>query len=244
MPWPARTAGGAARRRGAGRVFPSPWRVNALTRGALPGRPARPWRAARLSAIHGYIALYFGALMTEFPLHRCGGADARAAAAVIHAPTWRRALGLGFTLALATLLRQSILPWVAAMFVLVAGAGWVRRQLPATLVGLGLAGLVLALAIAPFTIRNYRVYGEFLLLNSNAGYAMYSAQHPMHGATFSEFAAAPIPEEMWGQTEAQMDRDLMRLGIGFVLADPLRYLALSASRLLDTSSSASPTRRP
>ena len=89
----------------------------------------------------------------------------------------------------------------------------------------------IVLLILPFTIRNYQVYGRFLLLNSNAGYAMFSAQHPMHGTDFQEFAAAPLPEELWGQNEAEMDRDLMRRGIGFVTADPQRYLLLSLSRV-------------
>jgi hypothetical protein len=85
--------------------------------------------------------------------------------------------------------------------------------------------------ILPFAIRNYRVYGTFLLLNSNAGYAMYSAQHPMHGTSFQEFAAAPVPDELMGLNEAQLDRELMRRGIGFVLAEPGRYLLLCLSRV-------------
>jgi hypothetical protein len=91
---------------------------------------------------------------------------------------------------------------------------------------------VLALCVLPFTIRNYRVYGQFLLLNSNAGYAMYSAQHPLHGTDFQPFTAAPMPvsDAYVGYNEAQWDRELMRIGIGYVLADPARYLLLSLSR--------------
>jgi hypothetical protein len=88
-------------------------------------------------------------------------------------------------------------------------------------------------AIAPFTLRNYLVYGQFLLLNSNAGYAMYSAQHPMHGTTFQEFASAPMPDDLQGLNEAQKDRILMQRGIGFVLADPGRFVLLSLSRVPD-----------
>ena len=92
---------------------------------------------------------------------------------------------------------------------------------------------VVVVSIAPFTIRNYIVYGQFLLLNSNAGYAMYSAQNPMQGIEFREFDAVPIPAELAGQNEAQLDNELMRRGIGFVLAEPGRYLALSLSRVVD-----------
>jgi hypothetical protein len=74
------------------------------------------------------------------------------------------------------------------------------------------------------------VYDRFLLLNSNAGYAMYSAQHPLHGTDFQEFSAAPVPVELRSGNEAQMDRALMRTGLRFVLDDPFRYLQLSLSR--------------
>jgi hypothetical protein len=59
---------------------------------------------------------------------------------------------------------------------------------------------------------------------------MYSAQHPMHGTNFQEFAAAPLPEGWGGRPEPELDRDLMRLGLQFVLDDPVRYLLLSLSR--------------
>jgi hypothetical protein len=97
------------------------------------------------------------------------------------------------------------------------------------------AGVVIVGCVLPFTVRNYVVYGDFLLLNSNAGYAMYSAQHPMHGTSFQEYAAAPLPDDLAGKglNEAQWDKELIRRGIGFVLADPGRYLRLSLSRVPD-----------
>jgi hypothetical protein len=96
------------------------------------------------------------------------------------------------------------------------------------------AGLVVV-SIAPFTLRNLQVYGEFLLLNSNTGYAMYSAQHPLHGTDFQAYAAAPLPADLLGQgmNEAQWDRALMQRGVGFVLDEPGRYLRLSLSRVVD-----------
>jgi hypothetical protein len=95
--------------------------------------------------------------------------------------------------------------------------------------------VVLLALILPFTIRNYLAYGEFLLLNSNTGYAMYSAQHPDHGVHFREFWAAPLPQDLRGQglNEAQWDRVLMRRGLQFVRQDPWRYLRLSWSRVFD-----------
>ena len=100
---------------------------------------------------------------------------------------------------------------------------------------LAFAGVVMMACILPFTLRNYRVYGQFLLLNSNAGYAMYSAQNPMQGTSFQEYAAAPLPADLLGKglNEAQWDRELMKRAIGFVVAEPERYLLLSLSRVQD-----------
>jgi uncharacterized membrane protein YqjE len=137
---------------------------------------------------------------------------------------------LGLSLGLAALLRQSILPWVLVLFLWLLWQAWRGRRLVAAARMLAIAGLVLVACILPWTYRNYRVYGQFLLLNSNAGYAMYSAQHPMHGTDFREFDAAPLPEGWWGRPEPELDRDLMRLGIQFILDDPVRYLLLSLSR--------------
>jgi hypothetical protein len=151
-------------------------------------------------------------------------------------------LRLGLSLGLAALLRQSILPWVPILFLWLFwsshGQTLARNNVRTfkrfnlqTVMSLAIAGLVVVACIAPFTIRNYLVYDQFLLLNSNTGYAMYSAQHPMHGTDFHEFEAAPLPEGSWGQPEPELDKDLMRQGIRFVLDEPRRYLLLSLSRL-------------
>jgi hypothetical protein len=144
---------------------------------------------------------------------------------------WPLIVSLGLSLGVATLLRQSILPWVPVLFVYLCWIGWRAGWLCPAVAAAGIVGLILVACILPWTYRNYRVYGDFLLLNSNTGYAMYSAQHPMHGTGFREFDAAPVPEGWWGRPEPELDRDLMRQGIRFVIDDPGRYLALSLSRL-------------
>jgi len=140
------------------------------------------------------------------------------------------ALQLGLSLGVAALLRQSVLPWVPVLFLYLLWQAWRGKQLKGAMRTLAMAGLILAACILPWTYRNYRVYGQFLLLNSNTGYAMYSAQHPMHGTNFREFDPAPLPEGLAGN-EAQIDQELMRAGIQFVLDDPGRYLSLSLSRV-------------
>ncbi|MDD3826521.1 MAG: glycosyltransferase family 39 protein [Anaerolineae bacterium] len=195
--------------------------------------------AAFVSVIHGYFVLYAATLMTEtlflitllWSLERGLTFSHRLDAGESLRSLWPLGLTLGLSLGLATLVRQSILPWVPVLMVYLLALGWRKAQLRAAVVTLGLVGLILVAFVVPWTVRNYLVYDDFLLLNSNAGYAMYSAQHPLHGTRFHEFGAAPIPEEWWGRSEPELDRDLMQLGIQFILDDPGRYLRLSLSRV-------------
>ena len=192
---------------------------------------------AVLAAIYAYFALYAATLMTEtFYITALLWSLERALAVRERLMQGLKigvglAVTLGLSLGIAVLLRQSILPWVAVLFIWLFWIGRRTGQSRGVLKTLAAIIVPMALLVLPFTIRNYHVYGSFLLLNSNAGYAMYSAQHPMHGTAFQEFAAAPVPDELAGLNEAQLDRDLMRRAIGFVVADPQRYLLLSLSRV-------------
>lgn len=189
--------------------------------------------AAGIAAIYFYFVLYAATLMTETFYIAALLWSLERAIGLAEYPTLKRAALLGTSLGITTLLRQSVLPWVAVLAVWLVWVGWRNGYLRHMIAGASVALALMFAAIAPFTLRNYLVYGQFLLLNSNAGYAMYSAQHPMQGTTFQEFAAAPVPDDLRGLNEAQKDRILMQRGIGFVLADPGRYLLLSLSRVPD-----------
>ncbi len=192
---------------------------------------ALPVVAAGVAAIYFYFVLYAATLMTETFFITALLWSLDRAIALADTPTLKNGLALGAGLAVATLLRQSVLPGIAVMVLWLLWAAWRARRLRQALGALAVSGAVLVVAIAPFTLRNYRVFGELLLLNSNAGYAMYSAQHPMHGTSFQAFEAAPLPADLPPGNEAQLDKDLMKRGIAFVLAEPGRYLLLSLSRV-------------
>jgi 4-amino-4-deoxy-L-arabinose transferase-like glycosyltransferase len=137
-------------------------------------------------------------------------------------------LGLGAVLGVTAVLRQTILLWTPflILWILWAGRGKVRLAGPALAVGIA------ALLILPWTIRNYIVYDAFLPLNSNAGYALYSANHPNHGTQFDQDYAAPLPEDLvkQGLNEAQWNTQLTKRGLQFILEDPGRYLQLTLDR--------------
>jgi hypothetical protein len=217
-----------------------PWLVYRLSRRLFPGRERVALLAAGCAACYAYFILYAARPLTETFYIVALLWSLERALALTERPAWGGAVLLGLALGLAALLRQSILPWVPVLFAWLLWAGWrgVRNTparlalLPASCLLL-LATCILALCILPFTIRNYIVYGDFLLLNSNTGYAMYSAQHPFHGTRFEEHEAAPFPEDLRALDEPAADRALMRRAMGFVLEEPGRYLLLSLSRVED-----------
>lgn len=222
-----------------------PWGAYRLAGRLFSERPRVAPLALAAAAGYSYFALYAATLMTESLFIICvlwsltAALDLERALVRGEHPPARLGWTLGLSLGLATLFRQSILPWVAILFLWLLWRARSRvhtfTRSHGTLMPLFIAGVVILACILPYTVRNYRVYGRFLLLNSNTGYAMYSAQHPMHGTDFQEYGAAPLPEDLMaaGLNEAELDGELLRRGIGFVLADPVRYLRLSWSRLLD-----------
>ncbi len=188
--------------------------------------------AAAWSALYPYFIYYAAALMTEAffivgllaTLDRLLAFRAR--------PSWRQGLVLGLLIGSTTLLRQTILPLAPVLLALVAWEN--RRRMPWR--GLAAAVVALVVVVAPFTVRNLRVYGQFLLLNSNAGYALWAANHPSQGAYWHptlETAIVPIPNEWLGANEAILDQMLSRDAMRTMLANPLRIVALSASKAVE-----------
>jgi hypothetical protein len=101
------------------------------------------------------------------------------------------------------------------------------------------ATVVLLVAISPWTVRNYMAFNRFVLLNTNAGFAFYWSNHPIHGQNFpadlpdwSSYVEL-IPPDLLSLNEAELDQALLKQGLGFIQDDPQRYLMLSISRIND-----------
>ncbi|MCS7261599.1 MAG: glycosyltransferase family 39 protein [Anaerolineae bacterium] len=190
--------------------------------------------AAAITAVYIYFIYYSAALMTEtfFILAVLWALDR--ALVLAERPTWGTALQLGLALGVATLLRQLILAFVPCLLLWLIWQWRGRVRWGMLLTPL----LVMALLIAPWTVRNYRVFGRFVLLNTNAGFAFFWANHPIYGTNFPGLLPPDgpsyqdlIPAELRHLDEAAMERALMRRAIGFVLEDPGRYLLLSLSKV-------------
>ena len=182
--------------------------------------------------------------------------------------TGQQGLLLGLALGVTALLRQVFLLFIPTLFAWLlwrsyryqsglqiaqknetAGGAVSRLQGPTShlrnrpvfrMMGILLVAAVISLAIiVPWTVRNYLVFNRFVLLNTNAGFAFYWSNHPIHGQDFP--ANLPdwssyielIPPDLLSLNEAELDQALLKLGLGFIRDDPQRYLMLSISRIND-----------
>jgi hypothetical protein len=60
----------------------------------------------------------------------------------------------------------------------------------------------------PWIVRNYIAFDQFVLLNTNSGYASYWGNHPVYGTKFIPI----LPEEM-GTYLDLLPRDLLKQGL-------------------------------
>jgi 4-amino-4-deoxy-L-arabinose transferase-like glycosyltransferase len=197
--------------------------------------------AAALTAVYAYFVYYSATLMTEpFFITAILAAlylairlvDRSRAADGSATELDKRALALGAVLGAAVLLRQVFLLFVPVLLIWVWWASG-RRISTAFLPAVVVTALIL-----PFTLYNYARFGRFVLLNTNAGYAFFWANHPIYGTRFEPILPDEmgsyqglIPEEIRGLDEAALDQELLKRGLGFVAKDPVRYLRLSLSRI-------------
>jgi 4-amino-4-deoxy-L-arabinose transferase-like glycosyltransferase len=186
---------------------------------------------AGLAAVYGYFVYYNVALMTETFFIILVLFSLYLSLELKEKPTLTRWIGLGLALGMAGLLRQTVLLFVPFLLVWLflelrgRGIHWWHFALPVVMI---------FLLITPWTIRNYFVYREFLLLNSNAGYALFASNNPNLGTDWrNEIVVVPVPKELAGQNEAELDRALARNGIEFILADPKRYSRLTLDKTLE-----------
>jgi len=212
--------------------------------------------AAGISAVYIYFFYYAAALMTETFYFIAILASLNLAVDLARGSgTWGRWIGLGLAAGCAVLFRQTFLLFVPFLLLWIGwaqlrgGEGETRRAgdtesksggRRAWGVRLAIPAAVIALLILPWTVRNYAAFHQLVLLNTNAGYVFFWANHPIHGTSFllPQGAEAPnyhelIPPELLSLDEAALEKALMARGLGFVVDDPGRYVMLSLSRIKD-----------
>lgn len=202
--------------------------------------------AAGLTAIYVYFVYYAGTLMTE-PFYITALMASLYLAILLTSRNSEKldispnrapygvAIAFGLSLGIAVLLRQLfilILPFFYVWIIYAYRKYPFRQTLKISII----SGVVVLAMILPFTTYNYQRFGEFVLLNTNAGYALFWGNHPIHGTQFIPILPMGtyqelIPKELLILNEAALDKALLSRGIKFVLDDPVRYLLLSISRI-------------
>lgn len=217
--------------------------------------PAAAVAAAMIAAGYIYFIYYGGALMTEsfYMVAILWGIDTAGRIAEERDESRRTRVwpwvGLGAAFAVTVLLRQAyvfmlplIMLWLAAqLWTRGRGAGEglaavLRHYVPRAVV----TALVVVAAIAPWTARNYRAFGRFVPLNTNAGFAFFWGNHPVHGHGFLPLLPDDgpgyyelIPESLRALDEAALDQALLSRGVGFVVDEPRRFVHMSAGRVVE-----------
>ena len=137
---------------------------------------------------------------------------------------------LGVAWGIAILLRQQALLLIPVFLVWLLWATWGRVRIRELVRPAFLSVAIIAAFILPWTIRNAVVYDRFLPLNSNVGYALFAANHPQQGTRFEPLNLPPLPAELAGMNEAEMNEWLTAEGIRFVLEDPGRFALQTLDR--------------
>lgn len=198
--------------------------------------------ATALTSFYLYFIYYSGALMTE-PFYITLILAAVVLSIEVTSPSlsarqkFGRSALLGLALGGIVLLRQLFMLMIPFFLIWI---GWRERKNWRThlLAELVIPMIIVGLMILPFTIFNYQRFHEFVLLNTNAGYAFFWGNHPIHATQFIPILPASmgtyqdlIPRELWSLNEAALDKALMKLAVQNILADPLRFVLLSISRI-------------
>ena len=197
--------------------------------------------AAGITAIYTYFIYYAAALMTEaFFITALMGSFVIAITLterVTKSPDLKWAVALGLTLSSAVLLRQLFLLFIPFLFLWLILSTYKRGGWPRTLLSIFIATTIITIAILPITAYNYVRFNRFVLLNTNSGYVLFWANHPIQETQFKsasqmgETYQKLVPAELRSLDEAALDQALLKRGIEFVLNDPERYLYLSLSRI-------------
>ena len=222
------------------------WRIGTRLFGRTAGLIA-----ALLNAVYIYFFYYAGALITETFYITCilwtFDASFRIMDREAGTTKWTQWLELGFAIGLTVLLRQVFLLFLPFLYLWLwwykregDPGSWRGRIRWSVLKGLTISTVVLAVMILPFTIRNYRAFGTFVLLNTNAGFAFFWGNHPVHGTEFQPLLAGGaqeyydlIPKDLLPLNEAELDKTLLQIGVQYVLDDPGRFFLLSLSRAVE-----------
>jgi 4-amino-4-deoxy-L-arabinose transferase-like glycosyltransferase len=132
---------------------------------------------------------------------------------------WRRGTWAGLLLGMAALVRPQalLLPAVYGL-ALVLSSSHPRQTFGQQWRVALMAGLVMAVLIAPWAWRNYQLYDEFVLISTNGGITLWMGNTPGTGGSHMDVPAAiaELPDNEQARVLGAMARE-------YILADPVAF---------------------
>jgi 4-amino-4-deoxy-L-arabinose transferase-like glycosyltransferase len=87
--------------------------------------------------------------------------------------------------------------------------------------------IVIAVCVAPWSIRNSIAFGHFVVLSTNGGANLWMGNNPASDGFYT-----PLPDSMDGLNEAQRDKALGETAKNYILADPLRFFVRTIKKAI------------
>ncbi|MEQ9357374.1 ArnT family glycosyltransferase [Coleofasciculus chthonoplastes] len=137
-----------------------------------------------------------------------------------------RALGVAVVLAAASYVRPTaLLIPILLLFFRAVRTREIFKNLTATLVMF----VVMALLIAPWSIRNTLVFGQFTTISTNSGSVFWMGNNPESTGGYM-----PLPPEVKGMNEAQRDDYLKSVAVSHIKEKPILFIRRCLIRLVKT----------
>lgn len=181
---------------------------------------------AAIAAVYGYLIFYGVTLVTETPfifglliaLYLCYE--------IVEDPSPAKWIALGLALAVTVLFRMAVVFFIPFLL------AWVFYRQARYRIYVLLPVITIILAVMPFTIRNYTLWGQFELLETQFGHVFWNGNHPDHNGDFHPFKVFPIPDEVLAlDNDSKITKALLAKGIENVLNDPGHFIMLTITRL-------------
>ena len=141
-------------------------------------------------------------------------------------PTWRRSVALGVVIALSAYVRPITLIFPA--FVLIYW--WIQtRNFVRPLVNALIVFAVMALIVAPWTYRNYVVFGRLVPISTNGGLNLFLGNNPVASGGFT--LPPDFKQAVTLLDEAAKDAYYQRLAVDYIAGHPLQAVTLAFKKL-------------
>ncbi len=186
-------------------------------------------------------------LLAESPSHLILTATLLLLLRAVHRPTLLRFAAAGLLLGLGFLARPSVLPLVAAIWLMFAMRHERRSRI---LARLAVFGAVATLTISPATVRNWIVGDDFVLVSSHTGYNFHLGTNAESNGYLIMPSAAPrtatdhptdqrdyftkVAEEDLGRKikPSEMNRYWTRKGLHFITTSPGTWLGIEWQKFI------------